>query len=165
MTGSRGSCANWARAIWAIRESRVGAMVRAPLVLLFGPGRHQVGDLLRLPFGMHTFAARLWGFVKPCRVCTNPGWIRLTLCRAWRLRGSCCPSFQPVFYSNFSNNFVLGAVVLLTSLNTSCHPPNVLPTSGRPLLSSHPKSEPEMIARDDQGSWPVGLGRNLLGHC
>ena len=83
---------------------------------------------------MHTFAARLWVFVKPCRVRTYPGWVRLTLCQAWRLRGSCFASFQTVFSSNLSNKFVLGCVALLTSLNTSSRPPNVLPPSGCPLI-------------------------------
>ena len=83
---------------------------------------------------MHTFAARLWAFVKPWRVRTNPGWVRLTSCQAWRLRGSCCPAFQTVFSSNLSNKFVLGSVAVLTSLNTSFRPPNVLPPSGHPLF-------------------------------
>ena len=71
--------------------------------------------------GMHTFAARLWAFVKPCRVRTNPGWVRLTSCQAWRLRGSCCPSFQTVFNYNLSNSSFLGTMALLTSLNTYGH--------------------------------------------
>ena len=82
---------------------------------------------------MHTLAGRLWAFVKPCQVRTNPGWVRLTSCQAWRLRGSSCPSFQTVFNSNLSNKFVLGTVALLTLLNTSSRLPNVLAPSGRSL--------------------------------